>query len=167
MGASLADTDLDDDSDFAESHEINVTPFIDVILVLLIIFMVAAPLSTVDLPVDLPSSTATPQKKPDKPTYVSIRADLAVAIGETMVKRVDLVRTLDSAPDAGKDRFIFLRADRAVPYGDLMDVLEILRAGGYAKIKLVALEGVPDASASQAAPADAKPLDTKPLDTKP
>src|SRR5437588_8235959 len=142
MGASIADGGLDDDEEFAEAHEINVTPFIDVMLVLLIIFMVAAPLSTVDLPVDLPSSTATPQKKPDKPTYVSIRSDLAVAIGETMVKRVDLVRTLDSAPDASKDRFVFLRADRAVPYGDLMDVLEILPAGRYSKIELVALEGV-------------------------
>ena len=63
---------------------------------LLIIFMIAAPLSTVDLPVDLPTSTAVPQKKPDKPTYVTIKADLAVAIGETPVKRVDLVRTLDA-----------------------------------------------------------------------
>ena len=144
MGASLADSDLNDDDDFGETHEINVTPFIDVILVLLIIFMVAAPLSTVDLPVSLPSSTATPQKKPDKPTYVSIKSDLAVAIGENLVKRVDLIRSLDAMPDARKDRFIFLRADRAVPYGDLMDVLEILRAGGYAKIKLVALEGVPE-----------------------
>ena len=98
MGASIADTDVDDDSDFAESHEINVTPFIDVILVLLIIFMVAAPLSTVDLPIDLPTSTATPQKKPDKPTYVSIKPDLSVAIGENMVKRVDLVRSLDAMP---------------------------------------------------------------------
>ena len=144
MGASLTDTGLDDDDDFAENHDINVTPFIDVILVLLIIFMVAAPLSTVDLPVDLPSSTATPQKKPDKPTYVSIKADLAVAIGEDVVKRVDLVRSLDAMADGGKDRFIFLRADRAVPYGEMMDVLEILRGGGYSKIKLVALEGVPD-----------------------
>ena len=144
MGASLADSDLNDDDDFGETHEINLTPFIDVILVLLIIFMVAAPLSTVDLPVSLPSSTATPQKKPDKPTYVSIKSDLAVAIGENLVKRVDLIRSLDAMPDANKDRFIFLRADRAVPYGDLMDVLEILRAGGYAKIKLVALEGVPE-----------------------
>ena len=93
---SIADTDLDDDSDFAETHEINVTPFIDVILVLLIIFMVAAPLSTVDLPIDLPSSTATPQKKPDKPTYVSIKPDLTLAIGETPVKRVDLVSSLDA-----------------------------------------------------------------------
>src|SRR5713101_9896948 len=97
MGASLADTELDDDSDFAETHEINVTPFIDVILVLLIIFMVAAPLSTVDLPVDLPSSTAIPQKKPDKPLYVTIQADLAVAIGDTPVKRVELIRSLDAA----------------------------------------------------------------------
>jgi biopolymer transport protein ExbD len=157
MGASITDTELDDDSDFAETHEINVTPFIDVILVLLIIFMVAAPLSTVDLPIDLPSSTATPQKKPDKPTYVSIKPDLAVAIGETPVKRVDLVRSLDAMADANKDRFIFLRADRAVPYGELMDVLEILRAGGYAKIKLVALEGVPDATAQPSVSQDPKP----------
>src|SRR6266496_2450445 len=144
MGASLADTELDDDDDFGETHEINVTPFIDVILVLLIIFMIAAPLSTVDLPVDLPSSTATPQKKPDKPTYVTIKSDLAVAIGETPVKRVDLVKTLDFNTEQGKDRRIFLRADRAVPYGELMDVLERLRAGGYLKVALVALEGAPE-----------------------
>jgi biopolymer transport protein ExbD len=155
LGASLADNDFDDDSDFSETHDINVTPFIDVILVLLIIFMVAAPLSTVDLPIDLPSSTATPQKKPDKPTYVSIKPDLAVAIGETPVKRVDLVRSLDAMPDANKDRYIFLRSDRAVPYGALMDVLELLRTGGYTKIKLVALEGVPNADGS--APAAPKP----------
>jgi biopolymer transport protein ExbD len=155
MAISLSDND--DDDDFGETHEINVTPFIDVILVLLIIFMVAAPLSTVDLPIDLPSSTATPQKKPDKPTYVSIKPDLAVAVGENPVKRIDLVRTLDAMPDASKDRAIFLRSDRAVPYGELMDVLEILRAGGYTKIKLVALEGVPNADASPSAPATPKP----------
>jgi len=143
MGASLSDID----DEFDEAHEINVTPFIDVMLVLLIIFMIAAPLSTVDLPVDLPSSTATPQKKPDKPTYVTIKADLAVAIGETQVKRVDLVKALDAVPEQGKDRRIFLRADRAVPYGELMDVLERLRAGGYLKVALVTLEGVPEAPA--------------------
>ncbi|RED42067.1 outer membrane transport energization protein ExbD [Rhodopseudomonas thermotolerans] len=144
MAVSLGNSD-DLDDDFDETHEINVTPFIDVMLVLLIIFMVAAPLSTVDLPVSLPTSSATPQKKPDKPTYVSIKSDLAVAIGENQVKRVDLVKTLDTMPDMTKDRFIFLRADRAVPYGELMEVLEMLRAGGYAKIKLVALEAVPGA----------------------
>ena len=113
MGTSIAEHDLDDDSDFAESHEINVTPFIDVMLVLLIIFMVAAPLSTVDLPIDLPTSTAIPQKKPDKPTYVSIKPDLSIAIGENFVKRVDLVRSLDAMPEVKKDQFIFIRADRA------------------------------------------------------
>jgi biopolymer transport protein ExbD len=158
MGTSLSEAGFDDDDDFGENHEINVTPFIDVILVLLIIFMVAAPLSTVDLPIELPSSTATPQKKPDKPTYVSIKPDLAVAIGENMVKRVDLVRSLDAMSDAGKDKFIFLRADRAVPYGEMMDVLEILRAGGYTKIKLVALEGVPaGAAVPPPAPETTKP----------
>jgi biopolymer transport protein ExbD len=150
MGVSLSG--VDDDDDFEENHEINVTPFIDVILVLLIIFMIAAPLSTVDLPVDLPTSTAVPQKKPDKPTYVTIKADLSVAIGETPVKRVDLVRLLDSAAEPGKDRRIFLRADRAVPYGEMMDVLERLRAGGYLKVALVALEGVPDGAGQTPSP---------------
>jgi biopolymer transport protein ExbD len=144
MGIAIGDID-DDDEDFDEAHEINVTPFIDVMLVLLIIFMIAAPLSTVDLPVDLPSSTAVPQKRPDKPTYVTIKADLAVAIGETPVKRVDLVRSLDAVSgEEGKDRRIFLRADRAVPYGELMDVLERLRVGGFNTIALVAQEGAPD-----------------------
>jgi biopolymer transport protein ExbD len=156
MGVSIADTELDDDSDFSETHEINVTPFIDVILVLLIIFMVAAPLSTVDLPIDLPSSTATPQKKPDKPTYVSIKPDLTLAIGETPVKRIDLISSLDATADSNPERLVFLRADRAVPYGDLMDVLEILRKGNY-RIKLVALEGVPEGAAQPSASETPKP----------
>ncbi|TYL87592.1 TonB system transport protein ExbD [Bradyrhizobium cytisi] len=144
MAVSL--TDNDDDDDFAETHEINVTPFIDVILVLLIIFMVAAPLSTVDLPIDLPTSSATPQKKPDKPTYVSIKPDLTLAIGENTVKRTDLVSSLDGIADMSKDKYVFLRADKAVPYGELMGVMEILRSGGYSRIKLVALEAPPAAA---------------------
>jgi biopolymer transport protein ExbD len=156
MGASIVDTELDDDADFAESHEINVTPFIDVILVLLIIFMVAAPLSTVDLPIDLPSSTATPQKKPDKPVYVSIKPDLTLAIGEKPVKRADLIATLDAAADANPERLVLLRADRAVAYGDLMDVLELLRQGNY-RMKLVALEGIAEAPTQSTAPVATKP----------
>jgi biopolymer transport protein ExbD len=165
MAAVLGDIE-DDDDDFDEAHDINVTPFIDVMLVLLIIFMVAAPLSTVDLAVDLPSSTAAPQPRPDKPIYITIKSDLAVAIGDTPVKRVDLVSSLDAmsngvasngaAPDQGKDRRIFLRADRTVPYGELMDVLERLRIGGYHKVALVAQEGVPDAQAPPVA-TDARP----------
>jgi biopolymer transport protein ExbD len=150
MGASIAEGGLDDDEEFAEAHEINVTPFIDVMLVLLIIFMVAAPLSTVDLPIDLPTSSATPQKKPDKPTYLSIKSDLTLAIGETPVKRVDLISALGAAPGMDKDHYVFLRADKAVPYGELMGVMELLRQGGYAKIKLVALEGVPAAPGAPA-----------------
>jgi biopolymer transport protein ExbD len=144
MAVSL--TDNDDDDDFSETHDINVTPFIDVILVLLIIFMVAAPLSTVDLPIDLPTSSATPQKKPDKPTYVSIKPDLTLAIGENAVKRTDLVGSLDGIADMSKDKYVFLRADKAVPYGELMGVMEILRSGGYSRIKLVALEAPPAAA---------------------
>jgi biopolymer transport protein ExbD len=151
MGTSIAEGGLDDDEEFAEAHEINVTPFIDVMLVLLIIFMVAAPLSTVDLPIDLPTSSATPQKKPDKPTYLSIKSDLTVAIGETPVKRVDLISTLDATPGMDKDHYVFIRGDRAVPYGELMGIMELLRQGGYTKFKLVALEGV------EAPPEAAKP----------
>ena len=149
MAVSLADND--DDDDFSETHDINVTPFIDVILVLLIIFMVAAPLSTVDLPIDLPTSSAMPQKKPDKPTYLSIRRDLTVAIGEETVHRAELTRTLDSMSDMSKDKYVFLRADRSVPYGELMGVMELLRSGGYSKVKLVALEGPPGAAGEPAA----------------
>ncbi|MBR0895766.1 TonB system transport protein ExbD [Bradyrhizobium tropiciagri] len=154
MAVSISENDGDDD--FAESHEINVTPFIDVMLVLLIIFMVAAPLSTVDLPIDLPTSSATPQKKPDKPTYLSIKPDLTLAIGENAVKRAELINSLDAVPDMSRDKYVFLRADRSVPYGELMGVMELLRAGGYTHVKLVTLEGVPGAPA--AAPAEpAKP----------
>jgi biopolymer transport protein ExbD len=144
MAVSL--TDNDDDDDFSETHDINVTPFIDVILVLLIIFMVAAPLSTVDLPIDLPTSSAMPQKKPDKPTYVSIKPDLTLAIGENAVKRTELISSLDAMADMAKDKYVFLRADKAVPYGELMGVMEILRSGGYSRIKLVALEAPPAAA---------------------
>jgi biopolymer transport protein ExbD len=110
----------------------------------------------VDLPIDLPSSTATPQKKPDKPVYVSIKPDLTLAIGEKPVKRTDLISTLNAAADANPERLVLLRADRAVPYGDLMDVLELLRRGNY-RMKLVALEGVAEPATEPAAPVAAKP----------
>src|SRR3954447_24670321 len=145
MAVSLSEADGDDD--LGETSDINVTPFIDVILVLLIIFMVAAPLSTVDVPVDLPTSTATPQKKPDKPIYVSIKPDLTLFVGEEQVKRASLVSALEHIPEATKDKFVFLRADRGVAYGELMDVMELLRTGGYPKIKLVTVEGVSQAAA--------------------
>ena len=130
------------DDDGAELHEINVTPFIDVMLVLLIIFMVAAPLSTVDVAVDLPVSTAKPQPRPDKPLFLTIKADLSLALGNDPIPRGQLVAA-PSMPRPRRDRQkrIFLRADKTVPYGELMGVMNLLRAAGYLKLALVGLEG--------------------------
>jgi biopolymer transport protein ExbD len=121
-------------------HEINVTPFIDVMLVLLIIFMVAAPLATVDIGVDLPSSNAEPQQKPDKPIYLTVKADLGLAIGDDMIARDNLAGALDTASGGNKEERIFLRADRTVPYGEIMRVMNELRAARYLKVALVGLE---------------------------
>ena len=123
-----------------EVHEINVTPFIDVILVLLIIFMIAAPLATVDISVDLPSSTAQPQPRPDKPLYLTVKPDLSLVVGDAPVARDRLSEVLDRTTDEDKQTRIFLRADKAVPYGDLMEVMNLLRAAGYLKIALVGIE---------------------------
>jgi biopolymer transport protein ExbD len=131
----------DGDDDGAELHEINVTPFIDVMLVLLIIFMVAAPLSTVDVAVDLPVSTAKPQPRPDKPLFLTIKTDLSLAIGNDSISRGQLAQAIDAATEADRGKRIFLRADKTVPYGELMIVMNLLRAAGYLKLALVGLEG--------------------------
>jgi biopolymer transport protein ExbD len=123
-----------------EVHDINVTPFIDVMLVLLIIFMVAAPLATVDIPVDLPSSSAQQQPRPNKPVYLTIKADLSLAIGDQPIAANSLAAALDAATGSNKDERIFLRADRAVPYGAVMQVMNDLRAADYLKVALVGLE---------------------------
>ncbi|MBO0734876.1 MAG: TonB system transport protein ExbD, partial [Methylocapsa sp.] len=125
------------------AHEINVTPFIDVMLVLLIIFMVAAPLSTVDVDVDLPASTAKPSPRPSTPIFLTVKADLSLALGETPVASSALADALAAQTAGDKQERIFVRADRTVPYGEVMEVMNLLRAAGYLKIGLVGLEAGP------------------------
>jgi len=141
LGSGLGSRSRGGVDDLVEAHEINVTPFIDVMLVLLIIFMVAAPLATVDIGVDLPASAVEPQPRPDKPVFVTLKPDLSVAVGDDVVARDALTGALDTATKGQKDERIFLRADKAVSYGDLMNVMNLLRDAGYLKIALVGLDG--------------------------
>jgi biopolymer transport protein ExbD len=128
------------DDDLVEVSDINVTPFIDVMLVLLIIFMVAAPLSTVDVAVDLPVSNAQPQPRPDKPVFLTVKSDLTLTLGDDSVSRDTLQAALDARTGADRDQRVFVRADGAVAYRELMNVMNLLRDAGYLKIALVGLE---------------------------
>ncbi len=127
--------------ELSELHEINVTPFIDVILVLLIIFMIAAPLATVDISVDLPASNAEQQPRPDKPIYLTLKPDLSLTLdNDQVVARPALATALDQASGGDREQRLFLRADRTVPYGELMLLMNDLRSAGYLKIALVGME---------------------------
>ena len=110
----------------AEMHEINVTPFIDVMLVLLIIFMVAAPLATVDLGVDLPASAVAPQPRPEQPVFVTVKPDLSIAVGEDVIVRDALTATLDTATKGQKDERIYLRADKGTTWDPMAQVISAL-----------------------------------------
>jgi biopolymer transport protein ExbD len=129
-----------DENGLDELHEINVTPFIDVVLVLLIVFMIAAPLATVDVPVDLPAASAEAAPRPDKPLFLTLKADLSVDVGDDAVARGDLAAALDRASGGDRSQRVFLRADKAVPYGELMALMNALRGAGYLHVALVGLE---------------------------
>ena len=129
------------DDSLGEVHEINVTPFIDVILVLLIIFMIAAPLATVDVAVDLPAASAERTQRPDKPIFLTLKSDLSLAVDNDSIPRSSLSAALDRATSGDKQQRVFLRADKVVPYGELMTLMNDLRSAGYLHVALVGLEG--------------------------
>ncbi|MEQ6203763.1 TonB system transport protein ExbD [Sulfitobacter sp. HNIBRBA2951] len=148
MGARLRG---DDDGDFSENSEINVTPFIDVMLVLLIIFMIAAPLSTVDIPVELPVAVADAPERPGDPVFVTITEDLSLSVGENATTADRLYIDIGIATLQNRDTRIYIRADKSVPYGEFMRVMNILRADGFLKVGLVGLdENVEEAGAASA-----------------
>ena len=128
------------DEALSEIHEINVTPFIDVILVLLIIFMIAAPLATVDIAVDLPAANAERSPRPDKPLFLTLKSDLSLLLDNDAISRGGLTAALDQATASNKQQRVFLRADKSVPYGELMTLMNELRSAGYLHVALVGLE---------------------------
>jgi biopolymer transport protein ExbD len=131
---------VDREESLDELHEINVTPFIDVMLVLLIIFMIAAPLATVDIAVNLPAANAERSPRPDEPLFLTLKSDLGVTLGNQPVAREALAAALHQATNGNKEQRVFLRADKAVPYGALMDLMNTLRSAGYLRVALVGLE---------------------------
>ncbi|NHN91778.1 TonB system transport protein ExbD [Acetobacter sicerae] len=140
-----------------EASEINVTPFIDVMLVLLVIFMVTAPLTTVNVPVDLPSSTEKPAPRPDNPVFLTVKADHGLALGEDDISPEGLAAALEAATKGDKEQRIFLRADKTVDYGTLMGVMDKLRSSGYLKVALVNLQGQEEGAESTQTPAAMAP----------
>ncbi len=130
----------EESDDSGELHEINVTPFIDVMLVLLIIFMVAAPLATVDIKVNLPASTAKPQPRPEKPVFLTVKADIQLLVGEQEVTQETLAQILDQTTESNKETTIFFQADKTVDYETLMGIMDALRKAGYLKVGLVGME---------------------------
>jgi len=121
------------------NSEINVTPFVDVMLVLLIIFMVAAPMAAVTVQVNLPPAVAKPSTNPPKPVYISIQAGGTIYIGDTRVEMADIgdnLRSTIGQRNPEKER-IFIRADKDVLYGDFMGVMNMLQDNGFYSVALI------------------------------
>lgn len=117
--------------------DINVTPFVDVMLVLLVVFMITAPLLTVGVPIDLPKASASNLQGNEEPLTVSINSKGEIFLQETIVKKEDLVARLLAISENLTARRIFVRGDRSVDYGAVMEVMGSLNAAGFNKVALV------------------------------
>ena len=136
---------------YAPLSEINVTPFVDVMLVLLIVFMVTAPLLTVGVPVDLPKTQAAQLTDEVEPLVVTVRADGSVWLHESPIYRESLVAKLTAITGEKPDTRIFVRGDKAIAYGEVMTVMGMVSAAGLTKVALLA--ELPDPARAQPAPA--------------
>lgn len=121
----------------APMSEINVTPVVDVMLVLLIVFMVAAPLLTVGVPVDLPKTQAAPIPGDTEPLTITINGEGEIFVQETLTEADALVPQLTAIAEGGYEQRIFVRADKNIPYGRVMDVMGRLSSAGFSKVALV------------------------------
>ncbi|GAK46560.1 biopolymer transport TolR [Tepidicaulis marinus] len=121
----------------APMSEINVTPLVDVMLVLLIVFMVAAPLLTVGVPVDLPKTRSAPLSGDDEPLTITVNGDGAIFLQETEVQVEDLVPRLLAIGENGYEQRIYVRADQNINYGRVMDVMGTISSAGFARVGLV------------------------------
>tara|TARA_B100000686_G_C16600979_1_gene868580 strand:+ start:590 stop:967 length:378 start_codon:yes stop_codon:yes gene_type:complete len=117
--------------------EINVTPFVDVMLVLLIVFMVTAPLLTVGIPVDLPKVKADALTDQKDPLEITVKLDGSVYLGESIVEVENIVPRLNAITDQNKETRIYVRGDRIVAYGRIMEIMSIINSAGYVKVALV------------------------------
>ena len=123
---------------YSQMSEINVTPFVDVMLVLLIVFMVTAPLLTVGIPVDLPKVKASALTDQKDPIEITVKLDGSVYLGESIVEVENLIPRLDAITDQNTEARIYVRGDRVVAYGRVMEIMSIINSAGYIKVALVA-----------------------------
>ncbi|MFN8693613.1 MAG: protein TolR [Holosporales bacterium] len=117
--------------------DINITPFVDVVLVLLVIFMVAAPLMTVGVDVELPQTSAAPIKNDEEPLVLSLNSKGEIFIGENLIPREKLLEKLQAVTAAKEDSVIYIRADKRLSYGQVMELMGAINNAGYSKVALV------------------------------
>ena len=122
---------------YTQMSEINVTPFVDVMLVLLIVFMVTAPLLTVGIKVDLPKVKATALTDIKDPIEITVKLDGEVYIGESKVEVQNLIPRLNAITEQNTEARIYIRGDRVVAYGRIMEIMSIINSAGYIKVALI------------------------------